>query len=208
MSTQTFTDESFRTLVTAIARALGTGWLVMKSEIRYDNADADLHHADLGDIGIRFDRQDHSKLKIAGKFVPYRHDVRSPSGHYIGVGAERGAQVIANEIKRRLLPGYTTALVTYRADVAKLDAFIARTAHNAERIRAGINGRIIQHTGGNTDIAVWGKGDIPTLRVSGDNVRFEHMSVSVDVAERILQVLVASAEAAAAGRVLDGERIV
>lgn len=207
------TQAGFSRLVADIAAQLGVEWTVTKAEIEHTTPRATLTHATDGQLGISSEYGDEGKLSISGNFLPWGQGItRAPDGteivlsHTIRVSPDRGAAVIAREIARRLLPNYFAALAQFRAALKARDAYTVRVVENTDRIAALCHGRISGEVS-NGELSVNAAG-LPRLRVSGSSVTFEApFAPSLNVAERLVRVLVAAEDAKRVGRALDGPSV-
>lgn len=151
-------------IVAAIAETLGEGWSVDRRE-EYAHVS---HLAGPNDVrlSVTVGWDDPSKLQIHGS-LPQRRDVdfyglKMPS---IGVGIDRGGEVAAREIRRRLLDGVEAVMVDARKQIATAEAQQDR-AKNAAAVLAEIfgPGSVRERDG---------RGGRPTYSVYADAARVE-----------------------------------
>lgn len=200
-------DAEFVALVGGIAKALGKGWSVESASVEHRTPRAELRHAEYGLIALNTNYgAAPGKLAVYGRF-PHSQDHTPPSGHSIGVSPERGAVAIAKDITRRLLPDFKVAREEFLGKVAASLAYHAKCLSNAKRLAAagGVEVHKDRHSGVESPTFYIDGTDV---QVHGDSVYFQRLSVSLNVAERILQVLATAEAAKEAGKELDGERIV
>ena len=105
---------------------------------------------------------------------------------------DRGAEAIARDILRRLIPDYTVIYAELMAVAAVDDAYQSKAAATVARL-VKIPGASMTRESDNTVYF-----PCCTVRVNGDSVSFDRLSVSADAAETILRALFdpASREAA------------
>src|SRR5262245_46892138 len=115
-------DPQVVELAHMVAALLGEGWIVRV--IGPDEAwAAYLDHVERGSIFIRRHWRDGRRLFISGSATP-DHAKVTDLLHGIDLGQittaiDRGADAVAKEIVRRLLPTYEPALAQYRARLAE-----------------------------------------------------------------------------------------
>lgn len=187
--------EELRTLAGEVAAELGEGWSARReAEWPY----ATLMHTD--GRGLILDRHhDGLRLEIRG-ITP-----RPPAGvsetaisrnnpRPITVKADRGAEAIAREISRRLLPDYSEVFSGWRADMEEALQGAALAAEVTEKLAAilGVNPRrYVEHFSA-------GYGQVRfEVRDNGVHVNLNPAYVDADTALAIAQLLVDREKAAA-----------
>ncbi|WP_067819882.1 hypothetical protein [Actinomadura kijaniata] len=123
-------------LAAAVAAELGAAWQVAPPVVSRNGSQmtCELTRGDGHLLYVRYvSYLSTARVEIGGRFPrgPRPRDVRAPS---ITVMTSRGAAVIAQEIVRRLLPAYTTALARVRVHQAQCAHQDARRAQLAGQI--------------------------------------------------------------------------
>lgn len=132
--------------------------------------------------GIR-DRKGYTNAQSRRDLLTYEERKGAEPVTEISVSAERSAEVIARDITRRLIPGATEL---YRRACERRDCAEAHERGTAETL-ATLAKRLGVETRKDSDCLYPGGID---LHVSGPNsIRVEHLSVSVDVAVRLVEMI-------------------
>ena len=136
------TDPQVIELARAVAALLGDGWSV-RAKDPDDAWAAYLDHPERGSIFVRRHWRDGRRVYIAGSAAP-QHPKQTDLLHDLELGditvaIDRGAEAVAKEITRRLLPTYEPALADFRRRVAEATA--------AESARDAVLGRVASTLG-------------------------------------------------------------
>lgn len=168
--------------------------LAIKVAASLDGFSADIH----ADRPVYLTRPDGARLVIRR---PWRRPERLriiagyPSGkaahdlprHEITVAASRGAQTIAAEITRRLLPAYERDLATFRDRLAKTAAEDVKRAEFAQRLLTILPGASV-HEDDRRSVIHWTAGNARGSISTHDDAATCHIEIDMagqDLAERI-----------------------
>jgi hypothetical protein len=191
--------SQFAMMVSDLPKQLGEGWQVT----RYKNDTpwhAEVTHATLGGLSLSLDEWK-ARVHISGIFndrvegrqVWYKSSKEpSPS---ISVAVTREAKAVAGEVSRRLWPDYFRLREECEKRVAEYKKLTDDSRHTAEAL-AAIIGAPVRHNEGNYEyeVNVYGSRDLAEqsfdLKVSGDEVKFDHLRVPRATARAILKLLV------------------
>lgn len=191
MSDAKNTEAELRRLAPAIARALGPSW---RATMRHDHY-AELSGPEGQGVGIFASYPHAAKGRAVVRGIlptrTRRGDSLSSNGienPEVTVALSRGAEAIARDIARRVMPGYLVALAAMRERIASEDGFRDATEAVASKL-AGICGAEYT-TGGRFHLpnAFASYGDVRVN--SADSVRIEG-SFSAEQAEAMLRALAA-----------------
>lgn len=208
------TEANLALLVSALALELGPEWSPVEEE------DRATHRLQKGDVILCCRQETYGsqagRLEISGSYWHLakgvkggytcprsyglvKHDEKEPS---MGVAASRGAQVIAKEMKRRLLPEVERLTALMKVKVAEELEGQAQALRNAELLAQAVGGevRADQGYGSAREIPVYANRDGVYLsaRVSEKSVRFEHFTCDIETALAIGVTIRDYARAAAA----------
>jgi hypothetical protein len=168
-----------------IARHLDGGWTPAHDDDTYGAA---LVSGDMR-LYIEPGRQD-GRLSIHGTYPRIREAGVRPeyAAEPITVRDDRGAEAIAGEITRRLLPGYAAGLAGHLSDLARRDAAGAANRATAERIAKAL-GAVLNNDG--ATVTLRGDGIYGTMRAwnDGTEVNIEVRSVPAGMAVKIAQLI-------------------
>ena len=113
-----------------------------------------------------------------------------PRASTITVSSTRTPEAIAGEIERRFLPDYKIAFDAQAQRVAGHNSYADKTAESVQQLKATCGALDWGRNDCDTDITL----RLPhhhthTMRVSGDSVRFEYMSVPLSVALKVIEAI-------------------
>lgn len=197
MGTTNDAGARMRTLAQEVAPLLGEGWA-------YDTTRDDYTWAAFidGPNGARLMiaapayTPAPAKLEINALLPDGSRDVlryNENGRHEIGVSESRGAQVIAREITRRLLPAYLEQLADVQTRITKQQHAAATRAEVVQSLALAFRGSVASN-GHRPDEARFGHGSRDyygsvTVRHDATKVDLEMRGVSVDIARLIADVL-------------------
>jgi hypothetical protein len=117
-------------IATEVARELGNGWCV---DPAWDANGRMLDHTDGRRLHVHKPWNKDGFVAVSGVYPhPTAYYFRPEDRFEINVRADRGAEVIAREVTRRLLPDYADVLAKVKAaDVQHRDAYAKREAFTA-----------------------------------------------------------------------------
>jgi hypothetical protein len=177
-------EIDLRALGGAVAAALGEGWTVVPDdpERQCDYA-VEIRHDENERVQISYPYP-YKQLCVSG-FLPRAKGAWSTVGATIGVGLTRPPEAVAKEITRRLLPEYREKLQVRLQEIASGIAYDA--LQQAARTRFTL---FIQHGEQPVDQA---KAYLVSplsgcIRIYPETVTFEHLSLSPEVAEKVLRL--------------------
>lgn len=188
------TEAELRRLAPAIARALGAGWCAREKHTRYQ----ELAGPDGLLVWLAATHPDARKGRVVVRgSLPLRtrhgqilldHGISNPQ---ITVAIARGADAVAREIKRRLLPGYKRAVSKAQARIV-----LVEDEHDQIRTLAKRFGAICGVKVKTDDVRFYLPDELASygsVTCQGDRVRIEG-TFSVAQGEEILRALVALAK--------------
>ena len=190
--TEQYTErEILRQSVAFIAEALGKGWAVDTSE-KYNEYRCVYIDGPTGErLRFGYAQRNHDRLVISGEY-PRCDDMSMPrvaKNCEITVGRMRLPDVVAKDIRHRLLPDYQTALDAVRD--AYDDAALALSRRTALSKRLG--GHLPEHLQSESrTVIITNIGDVRVdarLGYRGDSVHFELSSVPAELAVKIMNLL-------------------
>jgi hypothetical protein len=180
--------EITRQLAVSVATALGEGWVV-DTNAEYDGYR--VVYIDGPDglrLAVGLDWRNSDRMDVSGVYPP-NPDRSASEGHRlkqhkIGMSRFRGPEVMAKEIRRRLLPGFTEdlkALLDSRQKAA--DAEVAR--------RRAINTLLLCNVPGASQTldGLYFPGGSVRMNADGTSARIEMYSVPTALTHRILKLL-------------------
>jgi hypothetical protein len=198
--------QQLHTMAPYVCALLGEGWTVAPQKHPAVEGEGflpsylDLNGPDGAQLSLSAGSSYDSKGSVTGylndlldgyKFWYLPHGVSRPS---IGVNIGRGAKAVASEIKRRVLPDYLPLLAACNEAREAYRNRMGITEAVANRLARTIGGDCSKNRDGyRYDVHPYRsknlKGASFDIKVSGDEVTFDRLCVSGDVAVEILQLL-------------------
>lgn len=199
-------EGRLRGIARAVASRLGGRWALEKRERDYT------HYAEIEDgfTGARLGfSTSEGKIHISGQFVTtiegrhvFYRTIADPNVS-IGVGINRGVDIMAREIARRLLPAYLPEWQKNLEAVNRFHKHNEVTGTIARRMAKLIGAEEAPVTDHRVSVRVYNsrelRGDVFDLSVQGDSVRFDNLDVDEATAIKILDVLMAARQAKSDG---------
>lgn len=168
------------------------GWKVDTSESYDDYPGAYIDGPDGARLYLRLDWRNKDRVEITSSYP--KNEAR-PTQFEIGVSRDRGPQVIAREIERRLLPKYLPELVKVRESIETHTRAAAARLELAEELMKVLPGASLDHDAdrGRTKVSFYGRGHEGygniEIYFSGDSASIKLHSAPADMVRRVARAI-------------------